>query len=168
MSEEIDTDAIEVQHTRERLRFIELKRRALSRATRLFDEAKVAADAAKNALKVAQIEYNAAGEQEDPPLLNAGPVDEHAWRDVTTRELGFSDNVVSAMAEKHIDTLGDLSDWLSDARNNLTDLRGVGPGKADAIEAALERFWADHPEYAKPDPIEEDEEDGTEGESDGD
>jgi len=156
MSEEIDKDAIEVQHTRDRLRFIELKRRALSRAARLFDEAKAAADAAKKALEVAQLEYNAAGEQEDPPLLNAGPVDEHAWRDVTTRELGFSDNVVSAMVEKHIDTLGDLSDWLSDARNSLTNLRGVGPGKAEAIEAALDRFWADHPEYTQPDPIEED------------
>jgi len=168
-TEEIDRDAIEVQHTRDRLRFIELKRRALSRASRLFDEAKAAADAAKKALEVAQLEYNAAGEQEDPPLLEVCDTNPDGWKSAPIQELGkygVSDSTIEDVLRigVGITTLGGFWEFLEAHQQGVRAIKGVGEKKAEAIENAWEAYFNDHPEYCQ----QRDDDTADEGETDGD
>ena len=43
-----------------------------------------------------------------------------------------------------IDTVGQLADY-SASEKRLTDVAGIGPGKAQAIEDRLLEFWQDNP-----------------------
>jgi hypothetical protein len=69
-----------------------------------------------------------------------------AWRStpiVALADHGLSETVVATLAEADILNLGDLSDFT--AKLLLTDIEGIGPAKAEAIEDALEGYWAAHP-----------------------
>jgi hypothetical protein len=39
-------------------------------------------------------------------------------------------------------TVGQLAEWCRHPDNLLTDVRGIGDAKAEAIHEALDRFWA--------------------------
>jgi len=62
--------------------------------------------------------------------------------------------IVAKLAENSppINTIGDLLDFqkpVGDYSKGLTDIKGIGTGKAEKIENALEQFWADHPELVQ-------------------
>ncbi len=62
--------------------------------------------------------------------------------------------IVAKLAENSppINTIGDLLDFqkpVGDYSKGLTDIKGIGTGKAEKIENSLEQFWADHPELVQ-------------------
>lgn len=70
------------------------------------------------------------------------PPDE-SWRALPLSEVlvGIPDSNLEKLADAKLDTLGQLSDWLKDERNRLTDLPGIGQAKAEKIENKLMEFW---------------------------
>jgi hypothetical protein len=62
--------------------------------------------------------------------------------------------LAQALAEHRpsLRTIGDISDFLATPWAKLTDIAGVGEGKAATIEDALAKFWADRPQARKPAP----------------
>jgi hypothetical protein len=80
----------------------------------------------------------------DRPDLDALPAEDATWREVPLSSLGIAEPVLAVMAEQAppILTVGHLADWTKGGRNLLTDLRGVGQAKGQAIELALDEFWA--------------------------
>lgn len=82
-------------------------------------------------------------------LLSDGP-----WREVSLDEL-FIGAIRAALHEADIDTVGELHDWTA-SKKLLTDIKGIGPGKAAQIEDRILQFWSDNPQYC----------DGKEGEVD--
>lgn len=80
----------------------------------------------------------------DGPDAAAPPAPEESWRDVPISDLGplgIPDGLLEALVEQGLHTIGLLADYTASDKR-LTDLKGVGPAKAEKIEHALERFWA--------------------------
>ncbi len=69
------------------------------------------------------------------------------WRTVALETL-FSGGTLKALNEADLRTLGDLNDF-TDSGCKLTEIEGIGPGKASNIAERLEQFWREHPEYAE-------------------
>ena len=106
-----------------------------------YKEAKAATLAARKALY--EVIDNA--DQMELPLDNGERSDE-SWMAVTLEDaIGeeVGEALVAKLRAENLDTLGDLTEWLSadGGKNKLTDIAGLGPQKADKIEAALEKFW---------------------------
>lgn len=88
--------------------------------------------------------------QHDAPRLPFGET-EHAetWQAVRLATLDIPQAVVTMLDEgAGLQTVGALAEFTK--HNRLTDISGVGIAKAEQIEAALDAFWAAHPEYTKP------------------
>lgn len=75
-------------------------------------------------------------------LLSSGP-----WHDVELSTL-FDGQPLKSMKKAGIKTVGDLSDYTA-ADKRLTDLDGIGPGKAQAIEDRMLQFWEDNSQYSQ-------------------
>lgn len=136
-----------------RIAFIEGKRRALSRANREYEQAKLAADALKKILDRAQSEYNAAGEPEDPPLLDVSEKDPDAWRSLSIDELGVygvAEGTLGKMKQAEIHTFGDYHSYCNKHLDGPRAITGIGQGKADGIADAWVKFFAEHPEHCPP------------------
>lgn len=74
------------------------------------------------------------------------------WRSVTVEEVGIPEGLCTRLREnpkKPLATLGDITDWLGDDDHHLTDIPGIGPGKADQIEACMTAYWEAHPEHSQ-------------------
>lgn len=71
------------------------------------------------------------------------------WRDESLDNL-FDPNktVRKALANAGIDTVGQLADYSASERR-LTDIDGIGPGKAQEIEDRLLSFWEDNSDVEK-------------------
>lgn len=69
--------------------------------------------------------------------------DDESWKEVSIATLGLPAGVVKSLneADNHIFTIGDLATWT--AKYALTDIEGIGQAKADKIDDALAKFWAD-------------------------
>ncbi len=83
----------------------------------------------------------ATGEPYAAPVPAGDPGSDESWRSVPIGDLqtfGLNPNTVVTLIEEGVNTIGDLSGC-----NSLTDIKGIGEKKAEAIEDALERFWAD-------------------------
>ena len=100
-------------------------------------------------LQVASIEVlpaDAADEDEEemrePPgaLRAEGP-----WRDYLLSNL-FEGALLKALKKAGLETVGQLSDYTSTGEQRLTDIDGIGPSKADAIESRMIQFWEDNPQ----------------------
>jgi hypothetical protein len=79
----------------------------------------------------------------DKPRAEAGAEDT-SWREAPLSDLGLSPGILKALAECEghpITTVGQLADWTA-AEHRLTDIKGIGEGKAEEIDKALELFWA--------------------------
>jgi hypothetical protein len=81
------------------------------------------------------------------PPVAAG---DESWRKVPLATLGIPEelphSIVSILGEANLDTIGALSGYLQPSpatgfTNRLTDIPGIGPAKAEKIEAALDAFW---------------------------
>lgn len=141
--------------TREQLEFVHIKHRAWTRLVREYEQAKLQADAAKKAMEVAQGEFNAAGEEQDPPLLDVGEkdADRDGWRNLPISELGahgVAEGTVTLLAKANILTLGDYCDYCNTHVDGPRAISGVGQGKADGISDAWDKFFESHKEYCQP------------------
>lgn len=121
---------------------------------------------AKSAAKCAKDEYDdrvlrlrnlirAARNDANRPLLNPTPAEEQpaaspddAWQKTPLADLGLSPKILEAMEVARLRTVGELADY--SRQYMLTDIKGIGPAKAEEIEDALTKFWAEHPEYTAP------------------
>lgn len=81
------------------------------------------------------------GSRAAPPVVSEGP-----WRDVELSTL-FDGMILKSMKKAGITTVGSLSDYTA-GDQRLTDLDGIGPGKAQQIEERMLKFWVDNPQYA--------------------
>lgn len=72
-------------------------------------------------------------------------VDPEAWRTVPLTKTTIPKGLLTILAEcpdVQILTIGHLADWT--ASKPLTEIPRIGKGKAEIIEAAMEKFWATH------------------------
>ncbi len=70
--------------------------------------------------------------------------DDESWRDVDLdilTEHGLSEAIVEKFEHFGLNTIGELADHTTKG-GTLTDIDGIGPAKAEAIEKALQGFWA--------------------------
>lgn len=79
------------------------------------------------------------------PSANGTPAGEE-WRETLIAVLALPPAIVDSLASAGIDTIGKLADYTkpndSGYCKKLTDIDGIGPGKAEKIEQSLEEFWA--------------------------
>lgn len=67
-----------------------------------------------------------------------------AWRETSLDELfDPAKTLRKALAEAGLDTVGQLADY-SATEKRLTDIPGIGPGKAQEIEDRMMSFWEDN------------------------
>lgn len=88
---------------------------------------------------------------EPPPVKPAKPAEDESWKQVLISALSTPDGaplpqgIRDALAEVEILTMGDLSDWTAPKPKGkgkrLTDIPGIGEGKAARIEEAALHFW---------------------------
>lgn len=80
--------------------------------------------------------------------------DDETWRDAPIDDLvgcGLKAGIAQLLAEKNITTIGKLADYTSNGYDRLTDIEGIGAGKAEQIDEALQAYWVKHPRKLKPD-----------------
>lgn len=130
-----------IQAARERVRVAELD----------MNRTKAAAKQARNAWEEAVNELNDAIDDgpEYLPLFDGPqkPAADMDWRETPVEELGLPEKTAAILREAEIPTIGDIAAHAE--QFDLTDIPGIGPAKAEEIEQALERFWAEHPEYCE-------------------
>lgn len=121
-------------------------------------EADVKAAKATEKEEAEQLKLHIAKGPEKYPLFDkaAADVDEPTgtdhWRAVTVEEVGIPKGVCTKLRknpEKPLVTLGDITDWLGDDDHHLTDIPGVGPGKAEQLENCMTAYWNEHPEHSQ-------------------
>lgn len=72
------------------------------------------------------------------------PPKEDAWRELAIDVLtnhGLTVAIAATLEKAGIATMGAMSDW-SDSNKMLTEIKGIGQGKAEQILAAPNLFWA--------------------------
>lgn len=67
------------------------------------------------------------------------------WRDVPLDSI-FGGGILKALKQRGLETVGALSDYTA-SEKRLTDIEGIGPGKAQNIEEKMLIFWRDNPQY---------------------
>lgn len=77
---------------------------------------------------------------EAPGTLKA----EGPWADYPLDKL-FKGAIRKSLAAAGLNTVGDLSNYTASERR-LTDIDGIGPGKAEQIENRMMQFWEDNPD----------------------
>jgi hypothetical protein len=103
-------------------------------------------------------ETGAAGDYLQPNESDTSPaapsVDANAWRAYRLDdpnhfpELVSQKSLVAKLAEAEIETVGQMVDFQSTGKD-LTDIKGIGSGKAEKISDAMETFWRDHPDLVQ-------------------
>lgn len=72
---------------------------------------------------------------------------DESWRDAKLDSLNLPDGILKALATVHITTVGEHADYMKPQSNGfeprLTDIKGIGKGAVDKIDAALEQFWTE-------------------------
>jgi hypothetical protein len=126
--------------------------RSVSEAREEFDRADRARKIAKEILEEQQDILNRfiASLDEELPLFDRpeAPAEDDAWRDQPLEGLRgpdakpLSPAVLQALAENDppLTTLGAVADW-SRGGKALTDIKGIGEAKAEAIQAIFDHFW---------------------------
>lgn len=72
-----------------------------------------------------------------------------AWRAVPLSHTTIPSNIVAILAESNYVTIGDIAN-LGNSGLPLTDIKGIGPSKAEKIETGLAEFWAKNTQYSRP------------------
>lgn len=91
-------------------------------------------------------EHEEQGKQEAMPLFDKPAPPPESWRETPIADLsafGLSSAIVGKLTDQGVGTIGALADWTNTGKL-LTDLDGIGPGKAAQIEEALTAYWAKH------------------------
>jgi hypothetical protein len=71
-----------------------------------------------------------------------------SWRALSIDELDIPKSLREKLREAEITSVGGIADWTSSGKN-LTDIRGVGEAKAEKIQDALEKVWANRKAIAE-------------------
>lgn len=77
----------------------------------------------------------------EKPATKDKPASDEAWRAVAVDELVLSNALKERLGENDIWTIGDLENARA---NGLTNLKGIGQGKADVIEEAVLAWLSEH------------------------
>lgn len=90
-----------------------------------------------------------------PSASSASPANAGDWRAYRFDDsnhfpsLASQKAIVAKLAENGIETIGQMVDYQKPSESGwckaITDIKGIGKGKAEKIENALETFWAEHP-----------------------
>lgn len=80
-----------------------------------------------------------------PNLFNGGepeakPAED--WRKELLSGIIDDSRALKALASADLFTIGDLTDFQSDGKKTIRDIKGVGDAAAKVIEDAMEKFWA--------------------------
>lgn len=98
---------------------------------------------------------------EQPAVAEAaGPVDpedegfqaeDQSWWGVPLADVlsGLPPSIIEALNESGLKSVGELADASKNPRFKLTEIPGIGPVKAEKVEAALEAFWKRRAEAAR-------------------
>ncbi len=79
-------------------------------------------------------------DEADESLKAEGP-----WAEVSLSTL-FEGSLLKSLNAAKLVTVGDLANFTRVPDNRLTDLEGIGPGKAEKIENRMLQFWASNPD----------------------
>lgn len=143
------TIPLRIRDLRERVRLTSAQ---LAEATENRKECKRAHQDALAALMKALNETSLQSSAVSPQTLTTEgcglKTDPEAWRSFELARLDLSPSIVQSLAEQDLTTMGQLCDF-TNAGKLLTDLKKIGKGKAEKIELACERFWAEHPEFSE-------------------
>ena len=159
------TTAIEVfdpttaanQHDLDRLHEIEEQERRVQKAEDQWKGLQQQTKAAKEAFdytvdKLRQL----IRERDGAPLFNGNAnetsINHESWRDTEVDDLGehgLTIPVVAALKEADLNTLGDIADYTASGKL-LTDIKGIGNAKAEAIENCMTRWFAANPTQRPP------------------
>lgn len=66
------------------------------------------------------------------------------WQEFPLSKLGLPETTIAKLVDASISNIGALKEYLD--HHQLTDIDGIGAGKADKIKSALEQFWAANPQ----------------------
>jgi hypothetical protein len=72
---------------------------------------------------------------------------EAEWAKVPLDTL-FDGALLKSLKKAGLNTVGGLSEYTASDRR-LTDIEGIGPGKAELIENTMLNFWSDNPQYSE-------------------
>lgn len=75
------------------------------------------------------------------PLPDPNSPEELDWRSTPIGYIGLTGKLLESIEGAGLTTMGLLADYTA-AGKLLTDIGGIGPGKAEKIEQACEKFWA--------------------------
>lgn len=67
------------------------------------------------------------------------------WKDVELSAIGINGKIIESLHEADLKTIGDLHNFTA-TNKRLSDIAGIGPGKAGKIEDALLKFWSEYTE----------------------
>jgi hypothetical protein len=76
-------------------------------------------------------------------------VDPNGWRSVSITDLDIPAGTAKLLIEAGIDTIGKMADFTATPNQRLTDVKGIGQGKAERIENAMIAFWAANPQFCR-------------------
>ena len=61
----------------------------------------------------------------------------------------FEGALLKSLKKAGITTVGELADYTSGEHGHLTEIEGIGPGKAAKIEDVMLQFWAENSDADK-------------------
>jgi hypothetical protein len=138
--------------TSERLKAIETQAREAKRLREDWEAAKAETSAAKSAWELAaeNLERLILEAGTPLPLLDgAKPEDWQAVRLDSLSRPAIPSGAIAALKRAKVTTLGDLAAWTASGKV-LADINGISAGRAEAVQAAVDAYWAGHPQPAKP------------------
>lgn len=97
---------------------------------------------------VGEIPEDAEDDDEDQMRLPGTLKSDGPWRDHPMSEL-FEGALLKSLKKAGITTVGELADYTSGEHGHLTEIEGIGPGKASKIEDVMLQFWAENPDADK-------------------
>jgi Phage integrase protein. len=146
--ESLNSIPTRIRDLRERVRLTSAQ---LAAAKEEAKECKKANQDAIAALMKALDESGANSPHEQRATNNEQPspaADPEAWRPFELARLDLPPSVVQALADADLTTMGQLCDYTNNG-GLLTDIKKIGAGKAEKIDLACEKFWAEHPEFGE-------------------
>lgn len=85
----------------------------------------------------------------DRPEVSPDASDDDSWMDFPTASMGLPTGVLAKLEEADLLTVGQISEW-TESGKKLTDIPGIGAGKAVKIEDALDAFWTSLQKFRVP------------------
>lgn len=142
VAEEVAARIVDDQETLELLEAIRKKENQVWTAQASFDQAKEEVKYRKQVFEkaIADLRKLVRCGFEPAPLFDE-PKDENEdpRLNLMISRLDLPQIIFKLFDDANIITLGDIAAWTKG--NKLTDIKGIGKAKAEAIEAALEKFW---------------------------